>query len=238
MEEEADTNVFAGFAEEMEVETELLVVESGNPVKETPPAAKTPVQEEPLAKPARHVVKQGETLYSISRLYAVTVNDISTWNQLGDAPIRIGQELIIAEPLTIPAETAAQPTAAEEPATPANNGIHTVAAGESLYSLSRKYGVTVNELREWNNLPGSALSIGQQLQVTAPASKADTVTEVPAETPAATFNGSSTTHTVVSGESLYQISRKYGVTIKDIMEWNNKPDFNVKPGEKLLIKKR
>ena len=238
VEEEADTNVFAGFAEEMEVESELLVVESGNPVKETPPAAKAPVQEEPLAKPARHVVKQGETLYSISRLYAVTVNDITTWNQLGDAPIKIGQELIIAEPLTIPAETAAQPTAAEEPATPASNDIHTVVAGESLFQLSRKYGVTVNELREWNNLPGNALSIGQQLHVAAPASKTETVTEAPAETPAATFNGSSTTHTVVAGESLYQISRKYGVTIKDIMEWNNKPDFNVKPGEKLLIKKR
>ena len=240
MEEEADTNVFAGFSEEMEVETELLVVETASPVKQTPPAAEAPVQEEPLAKPARHVVKQGETLYSISRLYAVTVNDIATWNQLGDSPIRIGQELIIAEPLTVPTETPEAVATEVETKAPAaaQNAIHTVVAGESLYSLSRKYGVTIEELRTWNNLPGSALSIGQQLHVTAPAPTAETVTEAPAETPATTFNGSSTTHSVVPGESLYQISRKYGVTIKDIMEWNNKADFNVKPGEKLLIKKR
>jgi membrane-bound lytic murein transglycosylase D len=43
-------------------------------------------------------------------------------------------------------------------------------------------------------------------------------------------------HTVATGESMYAISRKYGVTIKQIMEWNNKPDFNVRPGEVLTIR--
>ena len=42
-------------------------------------------------------------------------------------------------------------------------------------------------------------------------------------------------HTVAAGESMYAISRKYGVTIKQIMEWNDKSDFNVKPGEVLLV---
>jgi membrane-bound lytic murein transglycosylase D len=42
-------------------------------------------------------------------------------------------------------------------------------------------------------------------------------------------------HTVAAKESMYSISRKYGVTIKQIMEWNNKPDFNVHPGEVLVI---
>ncbi|GGE95770.1 LysM peptidoglycan-binding domain-containing protein [Hymenobacter cavernae] len=42
-------------------------------------------------------------------------------------------------------------------------------------------------------------------------------------------------HTVAPGESMYGISRKYKVTIKQIMEWNNKPDFNVRPGEVLTI---
>ncbi|SHK39947.1 LysM peptidoglycan-binding domain-containing protein [Hymenobacter psychrotolerans] len=64
----------------------------------------------------------------------------------------------------------------------------------------------------------------------------------PAAAPAATAPTSSNPapaatvrHTVTAGESMYAISRKYGVTIKQIMEWNNKPDFNVKPGEVLLV---
>lgn len=202
-------------------------------------AEKAPEQTMPEAKPAtsakptRHVVKQGESLWAISRLYAVTVNDITTWNNLDDAPIKAGQELIIAEPQTVPAEaeTSAVTTAPETPET------HTVVSGESLYVLSRRYNLTVNELKAWNNLRSNALSIGQELRLSPPANQAATNQDLE-EKPAAAFNGETTQHTVVSGESLYQISRKYGVTIKDIMEWNKRSDFNVKPGDKLVIRKK
>ena len=250
--------VFVGFSGgEEEVAAEELVVET---VKETPKKETAPVKSEPAktvaakkektvknapkqepapaAKPARHVVKQGESLWGISRLYAVTVNDITTWNNLGDTPIKIGQELIIAEPLTVPAESAVKAEVkAEKPVAEEKTEIHTVASGESLYVLSRRYNVTVNELKAWNNLSSSALSIGQQLRLTPPADEAGSNEDLE-EAPAETFKGTSTQHTVVSGESLYQISRKYGVTIKDIMEWNGKSDFNVKPGDKLVIKKK
>lgn len=247
-------DVFVGFSGGEEEETELLVVEKStettaktattNTTAKAEPAAKpaaagqtAETKPAPVAKPARHVVKQGETLYSISRLYAVTINDISTWNNLGDAPLKIGQELIIAEPLTIPADTKSEAKAETKAEAEPSNTIHTVVAGESLYVLSRKYNVTVNELKSWNNLNSNALSIGQQLRVTAPADQ-EVTNEDLEEEPAATFSGETTQHTVVSGESLYQISRKYGVTIKDIMEWNNKSDFNVKPGDKLTIRKK
>lgn len=212
-----------------------------SPAKETtvekaPAKAVAAPQAKPATpvKPTRHVVKQGESLWGISRLYAVTVNDITTWNNLGDAPIKVGQELVIAEPQTVPAEND------EEVKAEANTEVaemHTVVSGESLYVLSRKYNVTVNELKAWNNLRSNALSIGQQLRLTPPADQVETNQDLEEE-PAAAINGQSTQHTVVSGESLYQISRKYGVTIKDIMEWNNKSDFNVKPGDKLMIRKK
>lgn len=258
-------DVFVGFSGNEEIETEeeaVKTVEAANTARETqkPTPAKaepvktaaakpepvkntqasTTVKEKaaPANKPTRHVVKQGESLWAISRLYAVTVTDITTWNNLGDAPIKIGQELIIAEPLTVPEESASNaPAKAEGPTAEEKTEIHTVASGESLYVLSRKYNVTVNELKAWNNLSSSALSIGQQLRITAPADAAGSNEDLE-EAPAETFSGASTQHTVVSGESLYQISRKYGVTIKDIMEWNGKSDFNVKPGDKLTIKKK
>jgi membrane-bound lytic murein transglycosylase D len=252
-------------AEELIVESTAETTEATTAVKEVATAKTTPAKAEPAKtaptkaapasqavdpkpattpnptttnKPTLHVVKQGESLWGISRLYAVTVNDITTWNNLGDAPIKIGQELIIAEPLNVPAESADRVEAkAAESTAEEKTEIHTVVSGESLYVLSRKYNVTVNELKAWNNLSSSALSIGQQLRVTAPADAAGSNEDLE-EAPAETFKGTSTQHTVVSGESLYQISRKYGVTIKDIMEWNGKSDFNVKPGDKLVIRKK
>jgi len=209
--------------------------------KETPATAITtakPAAIKPLAKPtaqpapARHIVQQGQTLYSISRMYAVTTNDISRWNNLGEEPLKIGQKLLIAEPL-------ATPTAAYVDIAPAkaNNGIHTVAAGETLYQISKTYKVTMEELRQWNSLPDNSIRLGQELRIVAPTETA-TTGETQEKAPASTFSGSSTYHTVAAGESMYQISRKYGVTIKDIMQWNNKSDFAVSAGEKLIIKKK
>jgi membrane-bound lytic murein transglycosylase D len=107
---------------------------------------------------------------------------------------------------------------------------------ESLYSVARRYGLRPAELITWNNLPQNpSLRIGQTLRVVAPATE-EVAVPAPATAAPAPAVVPSVQHTVVKGESMYSISRKYGVTIKQIMEWNNKPDFNVKPGDKLEIK--
>ncbi|MEJ8756358.1 LysM peptidoglycan-binding domain-containing protein [Pontibacter sp. H259] len=191
----------------------------------------------PATKSAKHVVAKGETLYGISKMYNVTVADLTSWNKLAEGPLKLGQELIIAEPLT-PTEPA---PAAETEMQAARPEFHTVAAGETLYQISKRYNVTLDELKQWNNLNEGVLSIGQQLRLSAsaeaPATQVQEASPANEEAPAQTIT-EDTYHTVATGESMYQISRKYGVTIKDVMEWNNKSDFNVKPGEKLLIKKK
>lgn len=201
-------------------------------------AAPTVQKPQPAAKPTKHVVKQGETLYSISRLYAVTVNDLVNWNNLGDAPLKLGHELYIAEPQQQPSNSPFSEDAEEVPATllSTSSAYHTVAAGETLYQLSKRYNITVDQLRAWNNLTDNNLKLGQELRIKAPAGAASPATS---ESTAPASNNSTTVyHTVAAGESMYQISRKYNVTIKDIMEWNNKPDFSVSAGEKLEIRRK
>jgi len=129
----------------------------------------------------------------------------------------------------------------------AKPGIHVVAKGETLYSISKQYNTTPDNLKFWNDLSDNMpLAIGQNLKVTAPAvnltnapvalaSTAMLETNSP-KTVSSSKTGASASHTVIAGESMYQISRKYGVTIKDIMDWNHKSDFNVRPGEILVIK--
>jgi membrane-bound lytic murein transglycosylase D len=191
----------------------------------------------PATKSAKHVVAKGETLYGISKMYNVTVAELTSWNKLPEGPLKLGQELIIAEPLTgvaLPKPTDA--AEAVEVTMPAD-GMHTVATGETLWSISKRYNVTIDNLKAWNNLPEGVLSIGQQLRVVAPAGNQATEETAPEAAPVQTIT-SDVYHTVEAGESLYKISRTYGVTIKEVMEWNKKADFSVKPGEKLLIKKK
>ncbi|MHA6249668.1 LysM peptidoglycan-binding domain-containing protein [Pontibacter sp. CAU 1760] len=213
---------------------DVFVEPASKPAPKAKPVAAPAKQTSTAATPAptKHTVRQGETLYSISRMYAVTINDITNWNNMGDSPLKIGQELYIAEPLTEPA-TAASATKSAAVSSP----YHTVTTGETLYQISKRYGVTPGQLQNWNNLADNSIRLGQELRVQAPTSRAAESVETNATTEVsnAPANGY---HTVASGESMYQISRKYGVTIKDIMEWNNKSDFSVSIGEKLQIKKK
>ena len=180
-------------------------------------------------------------------------------NTATSAPVAVGSVPTPAAPATeaAPATPAATPyPMMPAPATPAAvpaNGLHTVRTKETLYGIARLYHISPRDLEAWNGLPlNPALQIGQQLRVTPPeaesaqpkATPTPTTAPTPAKAPIAPeaaptkpqpATPTTVQHTVQAGESMYGISRKYGVTIRQIMEWNNKPDFNVRPGEVLTV---
>lgn len=94
---------------------------------------------------------------------------------------------------------------------------HTVQQGETLFSIAQEYDVDVQQVRQWNNLQGNELSVGQTLMIKEP------------ET------GESITHTVQSKETLFSISKQYNVRIAEIKSWNELSNNNVEIGQKLKI---
>ena len=115
---------------------------------------------------------------------------------------------------------------------------HTIAKGEGLYGIARKYGTTVDNILQWNNLSNpDKIAAGQKLKIrnskatTVPAKPAEA--EQPAPAPAA---ASAIYHTVQKGESLGRIAEKYHTTVQKIMQWNNisNPD-KIAEGQKLKI---
>jgi LysM repeat protein len=102
-----------------------------------------------------HTVKEKETLYSISRLYNVDMGEIKSWNNLTSENLTLGQVL------TIRKSNAATVTPIKQ-----EKGRHQVAAGETLFSISRLYNIPWEELRKMNGLQSSDLKIGQILIVT------------------------------------------------------------------------
>ncbi len=125
-----------------------------------------------------HKVAAKETMYSISRQYGVSVDEIRKWNNLTDNNISIGQELIVRKPASGAVAVATEQRKTDLVKVPAS-GTHTVATKETLFSISRQYGVSVGDIRAWNNLSSDELQVGQTILVAAPANAAQTTAQNP-----------------------------------------------------------
>jgi membrane-bound lytic murein transglycosylase D len=125
---------------------------------------------------------------------------------------------------------------------------HTVRRGESLGSIAKKYKVSVQRLKQWNHIRKDRIDVGQRLKIIRPGKKVappssteESSTSAPREQQApqstakpAGQKDTALVHTVRSGDSLWKISRKYGVTERQIKQWNKCGD-DLRPGQKLKI---
>jgi LysM repeat protein len=167
---------------------------------------------------AIHTVAWGDTLFSIAGRYGTTVDAVSRANSLTD-PTRIyaGQRLIIpmANVPTAPAEAGAT---------------HTVQAGENLYRIALKHGVTVKAMAELNGIYNpDQVFVGQELTI--PGSPA-------ASSVAYQPQHASTTHTVQRGETLSSIAHHYGIQLWTLVQVNNIANSAlILPGQTLVIPK-
>lgn len=100
-----------------------------------------------------HTVKYGETLFSISRLYNLTVNELCRLNRIDRLQvIQIGKELKV--------------TNFTKTKTNVNNAsYHIVTKGDTLYAIARRYGITVNTLKQLNDLDSNEILINQKLRL-------------------------------------------------------------------------
>ena len=156
-----------------------------------------------------HVVKSGETLSGIASKYGVSVNNIKNWNNLSSDKISIGQKLIIN-----PTEQTSSKTSTQQ--------IHVVKRGETLSGIASKYGVSVDNIRNWNNLSSDKITIGQKLIIN-PTEQTSSKTET------------QQIHVVKSGETLSGIANKYNTTVDAIKKANNLKSNKIYVGQKLKI---
>jgi membrane-bound lytic murein transglycosylase D len=114
-----------------------------------------------------HTIQAGETIYRVSKIYNATVDNIKQWNNLGTNTVEIGQELVIMGDNTKPTVSVyPEPTPTKMNSSPSNNSkYHTLQAGETVFRLSKLYGVTIDEIVKWNNIKNFAVIVGQRLVV-------------------------------------------------------------------------
>ena len=152
-----------------------------------------------------YVVKSGDTLWSIAKKFGVSVDELKAKNNLSSNALSINQILIIPKK---------GETIDEE-----DGEYYTVVAGDTLYGIANRYGLTVDELKALNNLTSNTLSIGQKLLVK----------------PADTSDGSLETYTVKKGDNLYQIALKYDTSVDALKNLNGLTSNLLSIGQVLKI---
>jgi membrane-bound lytic murein transglycosylase D len=199
-----------------------------------------------------YTVEKGDNLSSIAEKYNVSIADIKEWNKLKSNSVASGKSLKVKSNVIVPKtspEIINKPEQAIAAAETSNkNEIeveYVVKNGDNLGSIAKKYGKTVAELKEWNNLTSNNLSLGKSLIVSKNLenTSVNTATVAIASNSIDSFKKKGTSaeniekdYYVKKGDSLYSISKKYpGVTISDIKKWNGIKDGDIKPGMKLKI---
>ncbi len=172
-------NLAEATADTIEIDDEQ-VAGTDIPVQKQRPLPSTAKNNKPQpVKPVYHIVKKGEFLSKIAAKHHVTVEEIKEWNNLSKSTVFIGQKLRVNNPDQatvadlVPDTT--QKNVNAKVSNKSNNAnvrniTYTVQAGDTLWSIAQKYdGVTVEQIRQWNNLPkGNNIKVGQKIKVILP----------------------------------------------------------------------
>lgn len=111
---------------------------------------------------------------------------------------------------------------------------YTVVKNDTLWGLSKKYGVSVSDLKKANGVSGHLIYVGQKLQIPTKSTKETKTAKTSTST--STVDTTSTTHTVVKGDTLWSLAKKYGVSVSTLMKANNLSSSTILIGQSLNLR--
>lgn len=164
-----------------------------------------------------HIVQDGQALWSLAAHYDVPLSDLLLYNSLSaDSFLQTGDEIIIR-----------LADGAPIPPTPTPPSTHIVREGESLWTIAANYNVKIGDVMWYNNLTeDSFVQPGQEIKVRL----------APGESPPPTATPI-TTHIVQSGQTLWEIALSYGLTLEEILAYNNlEQNSFIQPGDALQVR--
>lgn len=173
-----------------------------------------------------YVVRWGDNLGLLAERSGLAGGRIRELNDQVDFDrLQVGEELklpyAVAEALTARAMVEETAVATRSGPSDGASRSHTVASGETLWGIARKYGVGIDAIRTANELPGSTIRPGQSLRI-------------PTESAEAT-EAASAEYVVRTGDSLWSIARRYGSTVNAIRTANELGDDPIQPGQRLRV---
>ena len=177
-----------------------------------------------------YIVQSGDTLYSIARRSGVSLNTLLSINGLSQSSIIFpGQSLTVGQSDGRTVSAGYMPSK-----TTSTSGTYTVQAGDTLYSIARRSGVSLNTLLSINGLSqSSVIHPGQTLSVSGSASQA-TATQVSYQSAGSTSGNG--TYTVKAGDTLYRIAYNHGISLTTLLSINGLSETStIRPGQQLVV---
>lgn len=159
-----------------------------------------------------YTVKAGDTLSTIASRYGVSVVRLKRANRLSGDSLRIGDRL----------EIPTQVAVSDAPKRVAKSRTHRVRSGESLYTIGKRYGVSVDRLKAANGLRRNTIRVGQELVI-------------PARSSGGAAGSGGKVHRVQSGDTLSEIARRYGTTVSKLRSANGLTSNRLRIGQELKI---
>jgi len=179
-----------------------------------------------------HVIQKNETLHSIAKKNSVTVRQILEWNNLNETDkIKAGQTLKLSaaaksdQALAKKESLSTKPTTTE---TALDFSNYKVKKGDNLSSIAEAYGVSVQDIKNWNNIEGNNIKIGSSLKL-----QANIASSSKGDNSKPKTTGKKEYYKVKNGDTLYGISKKFKVAVSELKQWNKIK--SLKAGERIVV---
>ena len=208
-------------------------IQIGQKLLIAPPEQQTTGAQKQTAR--KHVVKKGETLFSIAKQYDATVAQIKSWNDLKSNALHVGQVLVIQEGSSPSTGTSTPPPPPKTTFLQNHSNqtqIYTVKKGDYLALIAQRFNMTVGELKSMNHLKSDVIHVGQQLRVAGGMSAPSVAENTKASTPQGRF----ATYEVRRTEPVSELLKKFQMDEYDFQALN--PDFQgsqLSRGQKVLV---
>ncbi|SDZ23363.1 Spore germination protein YaaH [Evansella caseinilytica] len=234
-----------GTINEVEAPTDGQVVPAPQPDEAAP--APAPTEPEPVTDNTFHyTVVAGDSLSVIAKRFGTSVDAIRSLNQLTSDLIRVGQVLLIPAAKQPDDKQAAPAPAPTEPEPVTDDTFHyTVVAGDSLSVIAKRFGTSVDAIRSLNQLTSDLIRVGQVLLIpaakqpddkqAAPAPQPDEAAPAPAPTEPEPVMDDTFHYTVVAGDSLSVIAKRFDTSVDAIRSLNQLASDLIRVGQILLI---
>jgi membrane-bound lytic murein transglycosylase D len=180
------------------------------------------------SKTTKYKVRKGDSLGKIAEKYGVTIAQLKKWNKLSSNKLAAGKLLAVHgknETRSLGDNTSRNTS---------NTVKYTIKPGDSIGEIAEMFDVTVNGIKNWNNLSSNKLVAGKSLTIN---SDATPTTNTKRNTPklAASESFNSATHKVRKGETLGEIAMQHNIKVKDLQRWNNISGNKIVVGKELLV---
>jgi membrane-bound lytic murein transglycosylase D len=121
-----------------------------------------------VAKAVTYVVRRGDNLTAIGHRYRVSVDELKEWNELENGSLQPGQKLLVSNPVKAVASKPGQAIAAtsQKASSQIKPRYHTVQRGDTLWTISQRYGLTIDKIKHANKMKSNSIRAGMKLLIT------------------------------------------------------------------------